>query len=48
MAPLQEKCRRGLEMSLAPDRCDELMALFLDAERLSRMPVDEFVSRLIV
>lgn len=48
MAPLQEKCRRGLEMSLAPDRCDELMALFLDPERLSRMPVDEFVSRLIV
>ncbi|TDJ14071.1 MAG: bifunctional 2-methylcitrate dehydratase/aconitate hydratase [Gammaproteobacteria bacterium] len=46
--PLVEKCRRGLEMTLAPNQCDELMALFLDSERLSHMPVDEFVSRLVV
>ncbi len=40
--------RRGLEMTLAPNQCDALMALFLDSKRLSHMPVDEFVSRLVV
>jgi 2-methylcitrate dehydratase len=48
IGPLEEKCRRGLEMSLPPDRCDEVMTLFLDSERLADMPVDEFVSRLVV
>ena len=47
-APLEEKCRRGFETILPPGRCDDLMTLFLDSERLSEMPVDEFVSRLVV
>ncbi len=47
-APLEEKCRRGFETILPPGRCDELMTLFLDSERLSEMPVDEFVSLLVV
>jgi len=48
MAPLEEKCRRGLRTLLSADRCDETMALLLDAERLSSMPVDDFVSRLVI
>ncbi len=48
IGPLEEKCRRGLEMRLPPDRCDEVMTLFLDSERLAEMPVDAFVARLVV
>jgi 2-methylcitrate dehydratase len=47
MTPLEEKCRRGLETILPSRRCDEVMSLLLDSERLSSMPVDEFVSRLV-
>ena len=48
MAPLEEKCRRGLRTLRSADRCEETMALLLDAERLSSMPVDDFVSRLVI
>ena len=48
IAPLKEKCRRGFATILPPGRCDELMTLFLDSERLADMPVDDFVSRLVV
>jgi 2-methylcitrate dehydratase PrpD len=48
LVPLEEKCRRGLETVLPADRCDELMALLLTSEQLPNMPVDEFVSRLVI
>jgi 2-methylcitrate dehydratase len=48
LVPLEEKCRRGLETVLPADRCDKLMALLLTSEQLPNMPVDEFVSRLVI
>ncbi|MAY70931.1 MAG: 2-methylcitrate dehydratase [Halomonas sp.] len=48
MAVLEAKCRRHLATRFAPGRCDEIMALYQDAERLAATPVHRFVDLLVL
>ncbi|MEQ5768750.1 2-methylcitrate dehydratase [Halomonas litopenaei] len=48
MAVLEAKCRRHLATRFAPGRCDEIMTLYQDAERLAATPVHRFVDLLVL
>ena len=44
LAPLEDKCRANLAACFPPLRCDTLMALLGDRERLEALPVHEFMA----
>ncbi|WOI26645.1 bifunctional 2-methylcitrate dehydratase/aconitate hydratase [Cobetia amphilecti] len=44
LAPLEDKCRANLATCFPPSRCDTLMALLGDRERLEVLPVHEFMA----
>ncbi|MHC9036315.1 bifunctional 2-methylcitrate dehydratase/aconitate hydratase [Cobetia marina] len=44
LVPLKDKCRANLATCFPPSRCDTLMALLGDRERLDALPVHEFMA----
>ena len=44
LVPLEDKCRANLATCFPPSRCDTLMALLADRERLDALPVHEFMA----